>query len=267
MDVYWLEQTEADVPAGEQWLSAGEMLCLRGLRFAKRRTDWRLGRWTAKRALAACLNVPSDICDLANIEVRATPSGAPEVLLFDLSADVTISLSHRAGAAICAVARSKTSLGCDLEAIEPRSSAFVADYFTVKERALVARTSVAKQTLLVTLCWSAKESALKALRAGLRLDTNCMDVSLVDDALEAPSEEGWQDSFSTSLPATATAGWRPLRVRYADAQVFHGWWLHSNRLVRTVVSALPLREPIKPVCFSSGVDLPSRSGCGFAADG
>ena len=28
MDVYWLEQTEADVPAENQWLSAREMLRL-----------------------------------------------------------------------------------------------------------------------------------------------------------------------------------------------------------------------------------------------
>src|SRR5208283_2826825 len=97
MDVYWLEQTEADVPAENQWLSAGEMLCLAGLRFAKRRTDWRLGRWTAKRALAAHLNLPADLSALANIEIQAATSGAPEVYLLNQPASVTISLSHRAG--------------------------------------------------------------------------------------------------------------------------------------------------------------------------
>jgi 4'-phosphopantetheinyl transferase len=53
MDVYWLDQTQADVPAGDEWLCAREAACLARLRFAKRRADWRLGRWTAKRALAA----------------------------------------------------------------------------------------------------------------------------------------------------------------------------------------------------------------------
>ena len=52
---------------------------------------------------------------------------------------VTISLSHRSGAAICAVAPAGVDLGCDLEVIEPRSEAFVADYFTVDEQALVAQ--------------------------------------------------------------------------------------------------------------------------------
>jgi 4'-phosphopantetheinyl transferase len=67
MDIYWLEQTEADLPAENQWLSAREMLRLARMRFAKRRTDWRLGRWTAKRALAASLNLPTDLLALANM--------------------------------------------------------------------------------------------------------------------------------------------------------------------------------------------------------
>jgi len=33
-------------------------------------------------------------------------------------------------------------IGCDLEVVEPRSDAFVADYFTSEEQALIARASV-----------------------------------------------------------------------------------------------------------------------------
>jgi hypothetical protein len=36
------------VPAENDWLSAIEGVCLNSMRFAKRRNDWRLGRWTAK---------------------------------------------------------------------------------------------------------------------------------------------------------------------------------------------------------------------------
>jgi len=59
-DVYWLEQTEADVPAEDDWLSEREAVRLGRMRIPKRRADWRLGRWTAKRALAACLKLPGD---------------------------------------------------------------------------------------------------------------------------------------------------------------------------------------------------------------
>ena len=85
------------------------------MRFAKRRDDWRLGRWTAKRALAAYLNLPSNPQTLADIEIRPAPSGAPEVFVANKPAAVTISLSHRGGVAACAVAPSGMELGCDLE--------------------------------------------------------------------------------------------------------------------------------------------------------
>jgi hypothetical protein len=53
MDVSWLEQTQADVPGADDWLSASEAILLNDRRIAKCRADWRLGRWTAKRALVA----------------------------------------------------------------------------------------------------------------------------------------------------------------------------------------------------------------------
>src|SRR6516162_11237684 len=133
MDVYWLEQTEADVPRENDWLSASEAVRLNSIRIAKRRADWRLGRWTAKRALALYMNVPGHPQSLTKIEIRPAASGAPEVFFANKPAAVSISLSHRAGTAICAVALSGAALGCDLEVIEPRSNSFVADYFTAEE--------------------------------------------------------------------------------------------------------------------------------------
>jgi len=136
MDVYWLEQTDGDVPAANDWLSEREQTFLSHLRFAKRRSDWRLGRWTAKQAVARSLNMSVQREALAGIEIRSAASGAPEVFFANQPAPVTISLSHRDGAAICAVALSSAALGCDLEMIEPRSDAFVTDYFTPEEQTL-----------------------------------------------------------------------------------------------------------------------------------
>jgi len=257
MDVYWLEQTDADVPAENQWLSAGEILFLGRLRFAKRRNDWRLGRWTAKRALAAWLNLPFDPLALANIEIRAAPSGAPEAFLFHQTAPVTISLSHRAGTAMCAVALSGTGLGCDLELIEPRSNAFITDYLTAREQVLVARTLVAERPLLVNLLWSAKESALKALHVGLRGDTTHVDVSL-GDWLPPHIGQSRHGLFLVPVSDAVPGEWRPLHVRYSGKQVFSGWWRHTDHMVRTVVSALPLCSPI-----GEGFRPPSEIGvCG-----
>ncbi len=79
MEVYWLEQTAADVPSEKEWLSARELAQENSLRFPKRRADWLLGRWTAKRALAACLELPPEYSSLVKLELRSLPSGAPEV--------------------------------------------------------------------------------------------------------------------------------------------------------------------------------------------
>ncbi len=100
---------------------------------------------------------------------------------------------------MCVVAPAGVSLGCDLEVIEPRSAAFVTDYFTRNEQALVERTSKEERPRLVTLLWSAKESALKALHVGLRLDTNSVEV-LSLDALK-PEDIGLAGSVPDSSPA------------------------------------------------------------------
>jgi len=226
MDVFWLEQSAADVPAHDDWLSANEARVLNGMRFAKRRADWRLGRWTAKRALAAYLNVPGDAHALSAIEITTEPSGAPQAIFANKPAAVTISLSHRAGRAICAIAPSGAVLGCDLEMIEPRSDAFATDYFTAEEQALVARAPAADRYRLLALLWSAKESALKALRVGLRLDTRCVIVSLAGEL----SREG-------------DDGWHPLEARYED-RTFHGWWHNQGNFLRTVVGTPAPVEPI-----------------------
>ena len=229
MDLYWLEQTESDVPSNNDWLGPHEAACLAAMRFLNRRSDWRLGRWTAKQALATCLNLSTNLSDLANLEIRAASSGAPEVFIDSQPARIAISLSHRAGTAMCTVGAPNSNFGCDLEMVEARRSAFVEDYFTPDEQALIADISLPERSLLLALLWSAKESALKALRVGLRLDTRSMSVK--------PSR------VSHALAADLTV-WHPLSIRYSSTQTFSGWWRLEADLVRTVVSDVLLQAPL-----------------------
>ena len=222
--VYWLEQSESDIPAGNQWLSAGEKSRLCTLRFEKRRTEWSLGRWTAKRAVASCLNLPIDVQSLQNIELLAASSGAPEVFLFHQRAAVSVSLSHRAGKALCVVGLSGASLGCDLELVESRDDSFLTDFFTADEQHLVERSPVDKRPLLTTLLWSAKESALKALHVGLRVSTTSLEVNPADAAPRWA--ERWQPDNC--------ADWSPLSVRVIGRGILPGWWRCTNNMVRTV---------------------------------
>ena len=248
METYWLEQTEADLPAHDDWLSSDEAILLSRLRFAKRRADWRLGRWTAKCAGAAYLNLPDDPHLLREIEVRAAPSGAPELFLADGPAAATISISHRAGIAVCAIGMGDAALGCDLELIEPRDCSFVADYFTSDEQASIARAPKEVRPRLVTLLWSAKESTLKALREGLRLDTRCVAVMF-------GAQTDHQPPAGALRQYPGLDRWRPLQVCSARGEIFHGWWQSTGQLVRTLVSA---PSPLRPL-FLDGRAASARS--------
>jgi 4'-phosphopantetheinyl transferase len=230
VDVYWLEQIASDVPCGDHWLSGGERDRLDGLHIPKRRSDWRLGRWTAKSALSAYLNLSRDPEALAAVELRPAPSGAPGVFLDGWPLPVSISVSHSGSHGFCAIAPHGAALGCDLEKVEPRSPAFLADFFTPEEQHLVARTPAAKRDLALTLLWSAKESALKALRCGLRVDTR--SVRAAPDGL---MQMGGQE-------------WRRVSVAQDGGRMFYGWWRESPDFVRTIVAnPSPLRlVPIPP---------------------
>ena len=224
MDAYWLEQTEGDVPAGNEWLSASEGSFLESMRFEKRRRDWILGRWTAKRAMAAYAKLSTDIHTLRDIEIRPTASGAPEVYLFDQETSVKLSLSHRVGRALCVIGQFGDKVGCDLELVESRNDSFVRDFFTINEQKMVNRMSTERRSMLTTLVWSAKESALKALHLGLRVDTALLEVSSGSGASSALYSHQKDDAV-----------WSPLLIRYIGTRILRGWWRCANDLVRTVV--------------------------------
>jgi|SRR5271165_2569851 len=246
MHVHWMEQSESDVPVVDDWLSDSEAVRMRSFRFAKRRADWRLGRWTAKSAVAASLNWPTDRLSLKKIEISQAATGEPEATIRDRAAKVTISISHREGIAICAVAPGSVKLGCDLEIIETRSDAFIADYFTRKERGLIAQNHGSQRRLLVSLLWSAKESALKALHVGLRADTRSVEVTELDLQGHCYGEtdtRSTEDNVSSELSNISGANWRALQVQCAGGTDFWGWWQHRNNIVRTMVANPPPTPP------------------------
>jgi 4'-phosphopantetheinyl transferase len=209
-----LVETAAGLPIDDDWLSSEEAAVLAGLRFPKRRDEWRLGRWTAKRAVARFLSA-----DPGGVAVRAAEDGAPEAFVDGEPARLVLSISHREGVAAAAVGPSGVALGCDLEAVEPRSAGFVADYFTEAERSAIGAAPAAEQERVVAALWSGKESALKALRTGLRADTRSVEVEL---CAPAPG---------------AGEPWRPLRVReVSTGRAFGGWWRDQGPLVLTVAA-------------------------------
>ncbi len=231
--VYWLEQSQSNLPKDNLWLTPAESETFSRLRFPKRREDWLLGRWTAKSCLAAYAQ-SSRVCpDLSRIEIRSQSSGAPFGVLLDQDSYLSISLTHRGGKAMCAFAPSNISVGCDLELVEERSSEFLSDYFTREEQLVVERTAMQERALVMNMLWSAKESALKAMCTGLRLDTKTVRViplTSKHDVWTISPPMSWSE-----LPIGAPAPvWQSVQVAVERA-TFQGWWSVSEPFVRTVV--------------------------------
>jgi 4'-phosphopantetheinyl transferase len=117
---------------------------------------------------------------LSAVEIQPAESGAPLVFFAGEPAAVSISISHRDGVAMCPLCAENTEVECDLEVIEEHSATFARDYFTDEEQHAIQDTFGEERQRLVSLMWSAKESALKALSVGLRADTRGVAVCVGD---------------------------------------------------------------------------------------
>lgn len=219
--MWWLAHGEHEVPPSLDWLSPHERELLASIRFTKRRNEYVTRRWTAKQAIAAVLDIERSPTSLARIEVQHRPSGAPYVHLDGRAAEIEVSMTDRAGWAVCLVGpRSgpeSARPGVDLELVEPRSEQFVVDFFTAAERDHVQAVSDPdRRHEAANLIWSAKEAALKVQQVGLRADTRTVEVRLGGE----PRSDGW-----TALSVNAATGPMP------------GWWRRDGDFVLTIAWA------------------------------
>jgi 4'-phosphopantetheinyl transferase len=134
-------------------------------------------------------------------------------------------MTDRAGWAITVTSPvAGVRLGVDLELVEPRSPAFVRDWFTPSEQDLVAAARDDEDTMVrANLIWSAKESALKVLQTGLRRDTRTVEVDL-DTAGDADV-------------------WQPLVVTAVEGDVMPGWWRRFGQFLLTVAAEADVAVP------------------------
>jgi len=230
--MHWLARGEHELPADDTWLAPAEAARLARWRYTKRRTEYRLRRWAGKQAVAAVAGLDPSPSRLAAVEVLNRRGGAPYVQVDGVPLPVDVSLTDRAGWAVCLVSDRRgagtpggsadgvgghglASVGVDLELVEPRSHGFVADFLTVAERDHVrSQLTPDAQHAAANLFWSAKESALKVLRTGLRADTRSVEVTLEE--------------------AVRPDGWAPLAVRDRSGRRFPGWWRRDGAFVLTV---------------------------------
>jgi 4'-phosphopantetheinyl transferase len=219
----WLALGEEALPVEEHWLAPGEAAVLAGLRYTKRRTEFLLRRLVTKHAVALVTGMPTDPATLAGIEVRNAPSGAPYVCVHGAPIEMGVSISDRAGWAVCVTSPIQPpAIGCDLELVEPRSPGFVCDFLTTTEQRLVGSAVGDERDAVANLIWSAKESALKVLGTGLRRDTQTLEVT-------PTGSDG--------------DGWGALTVRAVEGTVFSGWWRREGRFLLTVATRVAAPPP------------------------
>jgi 4'-phosphopantetheinyl transferase len=219
--LHWLTRDLSGMPESEDWLSEGERSRLAGMRFPKRRNDWMLGRWTAKCAIRASrlVEIPRD----SILEICTAGDGAPEPFLDEELLKIPLSISHSHGRSLCTVGPVNFRIGCDLEFVEPREHIFLQDYFTREECLLVEQSG--DPLLYSIMIWSAKESALKILREGLRLDTRSVNIQCAD---VAPVSGTWYSWTGHSLQSSDT---------------FYGWWQSCDGFIYTLAADQPNALP------------------------
>lgn len=230
------------------FLSVSESKTYQGLRFPKRRHEWLLGRWTAKQllqhSLAGYEGLPLDAISVAN-----DPDGAPYLVVEgEGRLPVSLSISHRAGRAVCALSPAASpSIGVDLEHIETRAPAFVNDFFTADEAERVWTCPDPLRDTLVTVIWSAKEAVLKALREGLRLDTRAVEIVHVSGLEDNTCATSVAASVRSDLAlrrvgsGLADEHWHTVAISCAVPGVlrFAAWWRPDGDSVLTAAAVWP----------------------------
>jgi 4'-phosphopantetheinyl transferase len=252
--IHWLLQSLDDSPQIAGGIAPAGMLCeveaqqLSTLKVEKRRRDWLLGRWTAKHLVQGYLAEARGAAPQLNeIQVANAEDGSPYCLALEATGfsqrlPVSLSISHSHGHAFCALCQetdiesmptnsdgaleqpatnSRWSLGCDIEWIEHREQNFVSDFFTAQEMRDVMATPVEQRDRRVTAIWSAKESVLKALRTGLRVDTRRITCQFAPD--DSVAQE-W-----SPLMVTMDSG---LMEQFPGA--CYAWWQVQEEFVLTM---------------------------------
>jgi 4'-phosphopantetheinyl transferase len=244
--IHWLLQSISDHPdlargiAPARLLNDSEQARLAALKFDKRRRDWLLGRWTAKRLIQRYIQLQTGLClPLDALTIGTDPEGAPyielsdwrleighrEALSYSLSSNLrslSLSISHSNGNAFCALVE-EGKVGADIERIELRDWQFVEDYFTADEILQVRRAPAEQYKTLITLIWSAKEAALKALRLGLSVDTRSIACAIA----QPDPACGWGR-------VALASDQRLLQLDTAPALL--GWWRLIDEYVLTVAA-------------------------------
>jgi len=157
----------------ENVLHANEVSYYRSLHFQKRKIDFLLGRFAAKKALEQFLRG----CDFSRIEIFSGVFHQPVVRSPSLDR-LSVSITHSNGIALALAHSDAHPMGIDVEAIIPSRINVLASEMTGRERVFLDASGDEKVSSY-THAWTAKEALSKVLRLGLACPFEILELSFL----------------------------------------------------------------------------------------
>lgn len=147
----------------------------------KRRREWLMGRYVAKRAVSLLLEQNSDLrLTPAEIEILPDPYGCPRVSGLPQPA---LSIAHSGGSAVALAALDRGVLvGVDLESLAHHRDDFQSIAFSPDERGILAALPSDARREWALRLWCAKEAVGKALGRGLSAGLLAFHITGVETA-------------------------------------------------------------------------------------
>ena len=176
-----LEEVQLDL---FKYLDQTEIDAYLAFKIPKRQKEWLAGRIYVKQLYHRVMDL--DVA-LPSIRIDRLPDGQPLLKLNGQPVGESISISHSHGWVAAAVDPLGQPIGIDLEQVELRDEAFLADYFTDNERNWIESSHELTREQKTTLIWSCKESVLKALGQGLHLDPLRLEIGEITTAISPGS--------------------------------------------------------------------------------
>ncbi|WP_025717364.1 4'-phosphopantetheinyl transferase family protein [Paenibacillus sp. 1-18] len=143
------------------------------LEFHRRKSNFLLGRLSAKQAASVLLSEP----DLRNVSVKTGVFGQPVLRVTGVpSYQVSITHCDSIGAAV--VFPEVHPMGIDIERIDPKRNKTIESQLTTgeKERISAAR-GVEEYSVLLTVFWTVKEALSKILRTGFTTSLHVLEMN------------------------------------------------------------------------------------------
>lgn len=175
----------------DAYLHLDEIDYLKTLKYEQRIRSYLLGRYAAKKAVAALL----DDNHLTKIQIKNGVFNQP-VILHDSPKRIQVSLTHSNDLAAAIAFPEIMILGIDIEKINSGLTRTVEAELTSSEKIIAARLSCSYESFS-TIIWTLKESLSKAIKTGLSVPLQLLEVKDIEE-----KDECWVSSF-TNFPQYA----------------------------------------------------------------